>query len=52
MPDDVHVPQIDLWTVLFAGVGLGLAVSLAVLAGIASARVFFKAARDAEEKRA
>jgi len=43
--------QIDLGTLLFAGAGLGLAVSFAVLAGIVSARVFFNATRDAEEKR-
>jgi len=45
------MPQIDLGAVLFTSAGLGLAVSFAVLAGIVSARVFFNATRDSEDKR-
>lgn len=43
--------QVDIGTILFASAGLGLAVSFAVAAGIVSARVFFRATSEPEEKR-
>ena len=43
------MPQFDLASILIAG-GLGLAVIFAVLVGTVSARVFFDASRDANEK--
>jgi hypothetical protein len=45
------MPQFDIGTVLFAGAGLGLAVSFAVAAGVVTARVFFRATSAPEEKR-
>jgi len=45
------MPQLDLATALVALAGLGLAVSFAVVAGIATARVFFHASRAEEEPR-
>ena len=50
-PEDVGVPQLDLATLFLACAGLGVGVSLAVLAGIVSARVFFDASREAEDER-
>jgi hypothetical protein len=45
------MPQVDIGTILFAGAGLGLAVSFAVAAGVVTARVFFHATSEPEDKR-
>lgn len=42
--------QIDLATVLLAVTGIAVASAFAVLAGTVSARVFFDATRDSEDR--
>jgi len=50
-PDHAPMAQLDIGTILFAGAGLGLAVSFAVAAGVVTARVFFRATSEPEDKR-
>lgn len=45
------MPQLDVATILLALGGLGLAVSFAVVTGIATARVFFHATSTDEKPR-
>jgi hypothetical protein len=45
------MPALDIGTILLLLVVLLIAVTLAVLAGTGSARVFFEASRDSDEKK-
>ena len=44
------MPEIDPGTIALVLVGLGVAVAFAILAGMVSARVFFDASREPDER--